>query len=172
MSAIQSFGVRLAYSHVDLLIHDTVHKFKRRYGGDYSDLLSVAHEGFLGACGKFKKGRKAKFSTYVRFIMWQWLLETQRRQINKESRKRQLPEDFDVPCKPSRSFCWRKFCFENSPDAVTVLKLVFDPPEEFSQRNTRRRIPQIRQAIVEYLTDIGWSIYRIAEAFDEIKEAL
>src|SRR5476651_2599406 len=74
---MSSIGIAETYDDVAELVYDTCWKFKRRYGGDFDDLLSQANLAFMESYGSYQT--KYRFSTWVRTIVWNRLLDEARR---------------------------------------------------------------------------------------------
>lgn len=176
------------YEDVHPLILKVCHTFRRRYGGDWDELVGEANEYFMRAYRRFNR-HKGRFSKRVAYCVWVCLLDKHR---VRRSRETKLPRvrpfkrrddggwerEYDVitnAAQPIR-FNLTQLLGEVSHDAAHAIKLAVDPPPKVvrrvSQIDKLKRPKARRSALVEYLTDLGWSMARVLESFKEIAEAL
>ena len=73
-TALRCAPAEETYHDVAKLLYQTVHAFRRRYGGAWDDLLSDAHLGFCRAYRGYRP-EKARFSTWVRNTVWFAMLQ-------------------------------------------------------------------------------------------------
>ena len=167
-------AIDLAYRDVERLVYHTAHAFRRRYGGDFEELLSEANEHFMHAFHTFDPGR-GQFPARVRHVVWHGLLETLRKEANRKRLLARADINLDGVSQPGNRD-WLADAHELSDDAAAVLGLVLEPPPEIRlwsrQRDQLERYKAKRSAVVELLHEIGWCSMRIAESFQEIREIL
>jgi DNA-directed RNA polymerase specialized sigma24 family protein len=179
MTAVMTIAIEETHREVALLIYDIVHQFQARYSGDFDELLSEAQEHYARAYHDYRTDRGASFSHYVWFRVWNGLVSTVRSNANRARLLRRQPaEALDsrpVEQPEPMSFVLREFLAGLSEDAREVAKLALESPTEISAAVFQRGdcTPQnMRAAIREYLTDLGWAGSRIKESFREIRYAL
>lgn len=160
-------------------IYSTVQSFVKRsgYTGDVDELRSYAHELFMEAVhdNRFDPS-KSKFGTFVRNKIWFGLKERQRREIGRNNLIRRSGLDVATVADADQ----KTFTLDDldlSEDAKTVIRLVLEEPIDFrmalGKKRTETASPATyRAAAKEVLQDLGWTISRITETFNEIREAL
>lgn len=154
------------------LIHSTVKEFAKQKGvcGDgFEDMTSQAMLYYTQAYVSHDP-EVANFSTHARFKIWMGLLE-QARKIAKEKARMQRVGLETLPLTHKEGFSPEKFFSDLSPDAQFLGQLVLDPPSGLAQRGVDK-VPSIRASLKKFLKDLGWSMERITETFQEIREAL
>lgn len=161
-----------SYQQTEKLIHHTCHCFQRQWGGNYEDLLSEANQGFIEAMKGFDPSR-GKLSKRVRFVVWKRLKhasarEFKRNALNKAIRDEKTLREVQQP----KTFNLEKLMKEVSPDAAKLIKLVVDPPADIKLKKQKVKGQSKWYYIHSFLREIGWSISRITESFNEIQEAL
>ena len=167
MKSLKKECLSECYVDVKNLIYDTAHKFKRQYGGDVEEYISIGNLAFVNAYDSYHE-KHAGFVTWVRFIMWKTLLN----HINKERRsKRSRPKDriISEQCRPLI-----ELLDELDDDAKNVTELILSTPADLHElfQLTDGSGRQIKQTLSTYLTNTGWSAARIHAAFTRIKVAL
>lgn len=170
--------IAIAETHADVhgLIVDTARRFRDSHGGEIEELIAEARLCFMLAYQDWNPA-SSSFTHWVRQKIWFGLLDTARRHAKRAERFPLQPdaELGDVPC---RAAGWElgSFLGELGADARLVAELAIDPPVDVrlsaAQRRGEHNPRSIRLALVEYLTDLGWSSARVAESFDEIAENL
>jgi hypothetical protein len=151
------------YGEVDKLLHFTVHKFIRKYGGDYDTLRADANWHFLSAYLSFKPS-KSKFSTWVSYRVHMGLLASKRDDKKRAHYLKPLPTKLYARTESTA----RQLARDLSDDAGAIIRLVLNiiPASFFRRRHNKR------QALVEYLTGLGWSEAKIERSFAELREEL
>jgi DNA-directed RNA polymerase specialized sigma24 family protein len=168
------------YRDCKAILYHTVIRFKRRYGGDLDDLVSEANEAFLRACYSWREEGGASLKTWVRSKVWHALLKARRKQAR---RHRLLPtvgaaERLLAGLPQPRAFDLPGLLRELSEGAAEAARLAVEPPLDVllaarrHGRGKRLHAGARRQAVREYLAELGWSVRRINAAFREIREAL
>ena len=172
-----NFAMTTTYEDTRLLLYDICHKFRRRYGGNFDDLMSEANLHFMAAYETYDPTKGSKFTTWARFRIWICMLETVRskmRRAKNPNRPQQEYRDLNTLAAQAK-FDIESFVSDLSEDASRVVGLVMDSPQDilYSIRSLGGHSPSnIKKALLEYLKDLGWSVSRIKESFLEIKQAL
>lgn len=173
--AIAQDAFTQSYQEVELLIFDTVHSFRRRYGGDFQELLSEARVAFCESYITYDDDYP--FSTWVRFKCWTRLLEDRRRRARLYGRPGHPNCPLPLPNHLShRDFDLCQFLDDLPTDAGIVATMALEAPldvllclkGEFKIKNAHN----IRRALHEALVDMGWTASRIADAFETVRDAL
>lgn len=152
------------YSKLEKLIHHTVKKFHKRFGGDYEELLSIAHYKFMKALETWKPDRGA-LTTRVRQLIWYGLLDHINRPYLNGSRVSILTGTTLSNLPSKQRFDLEKVMSEVSPDAREVVRRALRSSKSGTQNKKRA-------ALAEALLDLGWAAQRVLEAFREVQEAL
>lgn len=165
---------------VEKLIYQTIHAFRRRYRlydhpegtrpWDFDEMLSQAYEDFLRARKFYKEGKGAKFSTYVRCVIWRGMLD----RLNRESRRTSRLDTREATKLnlPSTDEVNEVALGDASPDAQIVVKLALSPSLEMLSDMNGDTPRKRKRALVSFLKDLGWTMERILESFHEIAEVL
>lgn len=168
MSALAVDAATATYTDVEKLIYKLIHKFIRRYGGDFEELKSVANYAFVQAYDEWDS-KKSSFSTTVSWYVNMHLLNELRDRIKRSSR---------VQYKniTGRDANYRQRHFANlldtlSDDAKEVAKLVIKAPAELIDAMDYGELTP-KKALRNYLLGLQWSKSRIVQSFNEIREAL
>mgnify|MGYP003624781323 CR=1 FL=1 len=158
------------FHEVKRLIHQTCHTFRKQFGGDYSDLFSLAQEVFLIACRDFDETKGAKFSTYVRNMIW-FRLQDRNRKI--QNRLEILPKSDsgeldNVEVLIVDDFDLLEFLAKSnlSDEAKTVVRIAIQ------NKNVPASMRDGQAAIRKILMGKGWKSPECSIVFQEIKEAL
>jgi hypothetical protein len=154
------------YCDTELLIYNTVHEFVRTYGGRFEDLVEYAGICFVKAYHKYDP-TKAKFSTWLRWVVWKNLQELYRQRARHNGKVVFIDLDQELYLAPP-TFNRLLFLDSLSDDARLVVSVALD---------THWQTPDpkaIRSLIREYLRQpaIGWSGQRVRESFKEVCMAL
>jgi len=172
--------VNTAYGLVKNLVFDQVHRFHRRYGGEFDELVSQANTAFVRGHTEFVSGKtnggspiRQPYAAKIRLWVWYSLFDAMRARIAKNDATESIGErDFELM--QPEIFDFEEFTACLGDDATEVVRLLADMPRgiiapAMRKGNTPRNY---RSALREYLTDRGWTAQRISEAFAEIKATL
>lgn len=154
------------YEGVRRFVYQVCFKFHRRYGGDLDEIISLAHYQYTQAVLKHDPTR-AKFITYVGYIVWMKLLDAHITAIQKlNGFRRNIGARLEAI--PSRTgFDLDRFVQELSDDAGHAIRLAT------SSRWPRNMAPKIRRKLTRHiLRKQGWNDQRVVSAFTEVQEAL
>lgn len=176
MKNFSSIVISDTYADVKLLLDDIVHRFQKKYGGEWEELRSQANVIFMEVHKNFDH-TKGKFSAMLGYIISYRLLDNLRydlrkKQIRIEKEQRKLRQEL----KDNSQHFYDNFIRDLSEDAITVVDLIFCPPREviltartiFGERNRRSMI----FAVTQFLSDTGWTAKRIFRSFSELREAI
>lgn len=163
-----------------------VKNFQRKSGGDYNELLQVAHLAFMQARKAYNhrrtgfQGKTVKFSSWVYTKVWyalrdhsrdsyRWGQEFPISGVDAEALK--IPHDFDGPKEqviPDRiRFSPKQFANEVSDDAATILSTLVD------QGVHGKYADEIQHCLLRRMVeDFGWGVKRFWVAVSELREAL
>lgn len=166
--------VEETYAECEAILYYTVRKFKRKYGGNFEDLLSEAHSLYMDACTSYNPERCA-FKTWVRNKIWYGLSEGLRKAAMRANR---LPRQaIDLTAHTARqapSFDRDGYLEWLGKDARVVAMLAFNPPFsvrlEAESRGGEEKPAALRYAIQKHLREEGWEWERVQKSFTEIKE--
>ncbi|MBU1067226.1 hypothetical protein KKE60_05535 [Patescibacteria group bacterium] len=169
------------YELVRNLIFDQVHKFSRRYGGDFDELVGEANLAFVKGHNQFITGMRPSgkpfdttYATEIRRWVWFELFDAMRTRLQRQARAQMISVgDMDYPVQ-SFEFDVTDWAAGLSSDASYVVELLLDPPEDVEEIIMAKggEPRNFRSTVRAYLVASGWSARRISEAFAEIKEAL
>ena len=154
---------------IDKLAGDAV----RRHGGCWEDYVSAGNAAFVDAYRSYDNTKGTSFSTWV----W-WKI---RGAISAEIKKTKVQshtvasgKDNNLDELTGRSnFDLSRFASELSEDARTVIKLVLESSDHIKDvLHHRDAGPTIKHGLRRKLSAMRWTLERILESFDEIREAL
>lgn len=157
------------YSELMNLVFDTSHKFVRRYGGEIQETISEANEHYMAAYHSYKP-EKGSFSNWVRFRVWNGLMETVRKRLMRQSRCAQVEVDLDFGVDPS-PFRLFELMDELSDESKQVVDIIINTPGVVF-REEGGDSPNLRDVLRSYLRKLGWSAIQITESFQEIVAVL
>ncbi len=179
MSALATMAVETTYGDVEKMIFKICHKFRRRYGGDFNELVARGNELFMRSYRKYNP-EDGSFTTYLWLRVWGGLMDDLRGKLRKERRLTEVnhplenvaqlePSDWDVPT----------FLKGLSGDAKVVVMLTLTAPKDIPHAMMMKSVERCngkpsayRTHIKEYLLDMGWTFGRITESFKEVGQAL
>lgn len=150
-----------SYPEVEGLAKWLVGKFRRRYGGDYDELISACHLAYCRAVHRFDPGKGVKFATYFSRAAVLNMKNVIRTELRKR-RCRLSPTKFLCGIPDYRSQFDLNGLLENlSEDAATVLRLTLDLEGRGGRKGLRKA-----------LQGMGWAAARCREAIREVWEVL
>jgi len=171
------------YRMVHDLIFDQIHKFRRRYGGDFDELTGQALVAFMRGHHQFMRGTtptghaiKHDYPTEIRRWVWYTMFDDMRTRLSRAAKVRVdvVGDDLNPPA-PQYRFRVDEFTEALSDDARYAVGLVLDTPEDIAEvAMAKGGAPRnFRSTVRAHLaTDLGWAPGRISAAFAEITEAL
>ncbi len=168
LSTQRDLGKHLNY------LHRLCHSFQRRNGGDYEELLEEASLAYVEARNNFNPEKGVKFISYLHWIVWGRLKDWKRRR-DSENKRLEIKDfqDSYIPDRVNRIEVIEREC---SADARVAMMIALNPPLDvvaIARRGRGETSPySMRNAIKEHLTELGWAMSRIWQAFGEIQEAL
>jgi len=164
------------------LIFDQVHKFRRRYGGDFEELVGTAnlafvegHHRFVGGVRPSGKPYCTTYATEIRRWVWYTMFDTMR--AERYTQKRHVVtvpiDDLEIG-QFSYEFDVRDWASGLGEDARYVVELLLYPPEDVEAMIMDKggEPRNFRSTVRAYLTSVGWTAERVGSVFAEIKRAL
>ena len=145
------------------LVYKVCHTFRKKYGGEFCEILSEAYPHYVKALQTFNPS-KGKVEKRVTYIVWNMLLQSRMRDWQRQER---LPcEDNEEGTLPDsyREFNLQNFLEQLSEDAQNAVKLVLDAGA----------VPHLRsrEGLARHLVGRGWAGQRVLDLWWEIREAL
>lgn len=169
------------YAEVHDLIFDQVYKFRRRFGGDFDDLLGEAHVAFMKGHNQYMGGTTPtgqpiahSYATEIRRWVWYELFDAMRTRVARNARTPIVSLGEHDPAGPAAAWDAADWAAELGQDARYAVGLVLDPPEEVAATAAAKGgAPRnYRSTVRAYLRAEGWPPARINDAFEEIRLAL
>lgn len=154
------------YAHSLPLLLDTVRRFRRRYGGNRDELLSLANWLWLQAFRSWQPGR-SPLGKRLRHQIWFGLLASRRQKLKHEGLLPTEDIDPDTIAVPQRMRLGQKLA-ELSTEAQQLARLVLETDRMW--QNCRNR--PLADRLTDWLLELGWTGKEILKAFTEIQEAL
>ena len=150
------------YLSVQKLIHHTVNKFQKRYGGDTEEMVSEANLAFTKSHNRYDTS-KGSLTNWTHVCVWRALIDYAHKQ-NYE-RKFHSGNGFDLNTLTTKREDRLSSIMEGlSPQARRVAELVLNGPTKHPNR--------IRKQLKSFLKELGWCSTMIWESFAEIRTAL
>lgn len=162
------------YEEVEKFVHKLVNDVSSKYGLDRDDVLEVSLWGFMQAYLSYIP-EKGKFSTWTGYKVKKRISDLIRvKQL--EGKRFTTDMDLDIIAKKEYSQLKMEDWLSELPeDARTVASLVLKTPIDvkLSLIQLGKETPaNWREAMREFLLDIGWSRNRITQAFRMVKHSL
>lgn len=170
------------YKDMRELISATVRKFWNAYGGDLDDLHAQANLLFIYALDDYDSSKGAKLSTWLTIRIRTGLLDY--RKAGYKSKHLLIedlladglsPDFIEAKSKIKKNFSVMELLDELGQDAHVVLWLFLTTPKEVMQDilDSKKRVDGVRSCmknrLYNRLRQMDWTIRRIREAFDEVK---
>ena len=160
-----------AYDQSKASIYSLCHRFIGQ-GWSFDDLLSEAHEAFTVAYHNYDP-TKSKLNTWVHNSVCYAIMEQQRLRRRRHAKLAQAGIDLEMIAQAKEGFNIQQLLNQVSGDAAFILKLALEPPPPLAESiGPVGSSKKHRTALHYYLTEMGWCAMRIAETFNEIREAL
>lgn len=162
-----NIGVTQTYTDLENMIYDIVHKFIRRYSGEFDEILSQANYYFVLAYESYEQGRSS-FNTWAYFRIWKGLLNERQKQLKPTYREEDKQEV------STKDFLLVDLLDGLSDDSQFIVQLVLESPKELQELFTVKKEERKSAKIIlqEYLKGIGWTIPQIKKSFRELAEVL
>lgn len=164
----------VTYADVEKFVRQMVGQAVEMYHLDLDDVIEAAYFGFMRAFAGYRSN-KGEFTTWCGFKVKKSILDLVRKRAKESKRPRedaeldQLVEDKRPP------FDQNELMDRLSEDGQFVASLVLSPPTDIRATLIilgRDSPGNWRYAIRDFLRDSGWTVRRVAKAFQEIKGAL
>ncbi len=166
------------YKDMEKLILKVTWKFQTRYGGEIDDLIGQANLLFILAFDEYDESKKTQLSTwlwhYINRGLWNYI-KTENHKNNHISID---DEDKNINPQTSDSFSILELLDELEQDTLLIIRLFLETPNELiaSILNEGKQMNHIqgfmRRRLRNRLKQLGWTLKRVTEAFDKIKEAI
>jgi len=187
-------GKNETYEEVEMLVYSIVHKFKKKYGGDFEELLSEANYLFLLVYDSYCESI-GEFTTWLHFRIWKGLLDHLGKDIKLRKNiiygdldstgdygkdSQDINNDFNqIPQNKIQETCQQNHFMLNlksylSMESKDVIRLVLDMPNDLLIMSMKKgNSPRnVKSSLRQYLKERGWKKTEINDCFSEIKEAL
>lgn len=148
------------------LLLEVVRRFRRRYGGDRDELLSLANWLWLEAFRSWQPGR-SPLAKRLGNQIWLGLLARKRQEAEREQLLLRETIDPDRIAIPQRMRLGERLA-ELSTEAQQLARLVLETDR--MRQNCRNR--PLADRLTDWLLELGWTGKEIIKAFSEIQEAL
>lgn len=161
------------YQDLQEAITYTVLGFVRRYGGDFEELRADANLLFVQAYDKHDES-KGSLVTWVKFYVFKNLLEKLRSRLYRQAAHGRSNKDVLTLPAPAE-FGLMEFLDGLPLEVAAVVKMTLDPPPDvlLSVEQLGGFKPhRVRNAIREFLKDLGWASSQITDLFQNIREVL
>ena len=173
---IARLAVETSFADVEKLIQKLVTRFREAYGIPSDEAWSAAGLGYCQAFHTFDRAKGFAFSTWVQWKVEMRLTDLMRDRAAEAVRARlTAANDLDGLAKLSPEFDVFALYSRLSKDGVKAASLALSPPLplKLMVRSARAKgDAAVRQAVVRYLRERGWSIARIEVAFANVRRAL
>lgn len=175
-AALQKDILTETYEDIKSLIFDTVWRFIGKYGGNIDDLMAEANLIFIECVDEYDE-TKAKFPTWLTNSINYGLLDY----IKKEYKQTHISidrEDTKIEPESPSQFSMIELLDEMQQDGLIILKLFLETPTEVIQNvlDEGKRLNHIqgfmRTRLRNRLRQMGWTLQRITESFEEIKTVI
>lgn len=183
------FGLTETYNDVEKLIYFVCHRFRKKYGGEFDELLSEANEIYMDAYRSHDPER-GPFHKHLQAKIWGGMISTLRKRLQRNrtvSVKRgkvfrvsdcsNVTIDESMKQRETIPFDERKL-YAMSRDARFIVDLARNPTREINFLITCMLTPKIttaeahRRAIIDLLRHSGWNEKRIIRAFNNARKHL
>jgi len=158
-----ALAVAETYGDVEKMLYRMAWTAVEKWGGEFNEWLSEANLAYMNAYHKYDRSKGASFITWLWHVVYHTLHD--RHLKNHKHQDATALDLFEVPNRTppliSRVFS------EVSDDARVVVMLLLD----VSPRSARNPA-KVRIFLWQQLKAIGWTVARVSESFDEIREVL
>ena len=165
------------YNDIYLLLCNIVHKFRKKYGGDFYELQSEADYLFLVAYDSYENDKSA-FSSWIYLKVWNGLIDFMRTTHRKNSRMLYLDNlellDHQKHIQASAVHFLFHLKEDLSMESQDIISILLDMPVELFElvNKTKQSPTNIRVCLKKHLKNSGWTLKQISECFSEIKKVM
>jgi len=163
------------YIEAKPILYSMLHKFIRRYGGDFEELLSLCHLHFMEIVRKtrspYQKEKGSQFTTWLRLVLW-YKLQNDREKEILTSCKNLPPEEIGQKGKQEYLTDLKDSL---SQEAKSVLSLILNTPEELVEMIQQKGgyNKRVKKCLEDFLClHYHWSRRKVQRVFREIQENL
>ena len=177
-TALRKDTLKETYKDMEKLILKVTWRFQTRYGGEIDDLIGQANLLFIYAFDEYDETKKTKLSTwlwhYINIGLWNYV-KTENHKNNHISID---DEEVNINPQTSDSFSVIELLDELERDTLLIIRLFLETPNELiaSVLDDGKQMNHIqgfmRRRLRNRLKQMGWTLRRISEAFEKIKEAV
>jgi len=159
----------MTYEDVKKLLYQLVWQYGR---GDWEEAMARANLAYARAYRGWQPGHRTRFSTYLHRAVVNELLDF-RAEHAKRSVKESLSPEGDLDRNPAgrRVHLFDAIRADLSDDARLLVQLVIDTPGDLVNLAACRPA-NCRRRLYRKLKGIGWSMARVINSFDEVREVL
>lgn len=170
MESLENLSAEMTYHDVESMIHDEIAKFTRKNSvrpALASELLSVAHIAFMKAYHTHDAAKGA-MTTKLWWTLYGGFQDALRKEVNHD---KHLPtvaisEEYEIEDRQRKGTITR-LLEELGEDAKEIVYAVVEQPVPLS-----RGPITAKKRLWKWFKNLGWTRQRIADAFEEIREAL
>ncbi len=172
-SQFEEKALQETYKEMELLVYDTVHKFRRRYGGDFEELNSEANLIFMKACSTYNP-EKGQFSTWLVFLLRNGLIDNLKKRIKDSQHVTYGDIDEHRQDGSHQNHFLINLKDQLKEESKDVLSLILDMPKDLEAMTLLRggHPSNLRSSLRDYLLEYGWTVNQIKNSFLDIKKAL
>ena len=170
--ALRDMQLTAAYEDLQRLVYFITHRFAKKYGVPFEDLISEAHVIFMEQYARFDPSRGSHLSSWIYLKVRFGLVSFMRKQY-KHLRLASIDEAPEQSCDPEIFLTDLRGSL--SEEANAIVSLVLDMPKDFelllriNRANTKRAV---LSSIHEHLTDQGWTEDEVEKYVSEISAVL
>lgn len=172
-SLFEERALQETYEEMELLIYDIVHKFQRRYGGDFEELKSEGHVIFMKACNTYDPA-KGQFSTWLVFLLKNGMIDNLKKRIKNSQHVIYGNTDEHKQGGTGQDHFLVNLKDRLQEESKDILKLILDMPKDLEAMVLERggKPRNLRSSLRDYLVSCGWTIKQVNASFLDIKQAL
>ena len=172
-TAIAELAATETYRDLERMVEKLIRWAVEHRGGDRDDYASAANQAYTKAIRTHDPAR-GQITTHVWWCVKNALQSVAIREWKHRERERNnSPLPNDLTQRPrTKGFDVEVLLVDLSDDARAVVRLVIDTPGDLVKLVRMRSPDRMRGLLARGLRDLGWTIGRVVESFDEIREAL
>lgn len=166
---MQNQAAEETYRDIENMIHQLCWMAYRRWGGDIEEYESAANEAFAKAYNNFDPNNGTRFITYANRAIQNALFDHHDDEIKYSQR---YGREIDETTSTRYHSRVDQILSNISQDARVIVQLILDTPEELKGLLSKRHPDDSRRIIWTHLQKLGWSMARVVQSFEEVKEVL
>jgi len=172
-TTLQQDIIEETFYDVEESIKKIVWKFIANHGGEFDELKAEANYAFIRGMYKYPHNEKrGSFRTWLYHIITTALADYLR--FNYRPPSASIDKFKNSIIKTQSSFSSIELLDGISQDARTIIILFLDTPKEIYDEalSNGKSHRHLKASLKRYLLQIGWTLKRITDSFEEIKNAL